>query len=136
MRLDRPEAAHDLAESAQNIPVAMQARDSALSIIRLVVDRPRARRHGFECQRHQARTSAAAAMMSWQSLGCAFAAWSSCRPCRRHGLLDFAELGLHQRIDLAPDLAAGRGEQAQYADVLRQMIAQRARCTVMETEAQ
>ena len=45
----------------------------------------------------------------------------------RHGLFHFAELGFHERVDLAADLAAGRGEQAEQADVLGQMVADDAR---------
>ena len=44
----------------------------------------------------------------------------------RHRLLDLAELGLHQRVDLAADLGAGRGEHAEEADVLGEVVAERA----------
>ena len=59
-------------------------------------------------------------MMSWQSFG----------------FLDLAELGLHQRVDLAPDLATGGGEQTEDADVFRQMIADGARWHGHGAEAQ
>ena len=44
----------------------------------------------------------------------------------RHRLLDFAVFGLHQGVDLARDLAAGRGQEPEQADVLGQVIADRA----------
>jgi len=41
----------------------------------------------------------------------------------RHRFLHLPELGFHQRVDFPSDLAAGRGQHAQHADVLGQVVA-------------
>ena len=46
---------------------------------------------------------------------------------RRHRFLHFPEFGLHQRVDLTRDLAAGRSQQAEQHHVLRTMVADGAR---------
>jgi hypothetical protein len=74
-------------------------------------------------------------MMSWHSLGLRFCGMVEL-PTVPGGTGSSTELGLHQSVDLAPDLAAGRGEQAQQADVLRQMVAKRTRRYRHGAEAQ
>ena len=73
------------------------------------------------------RISAAAAMMSWQSFGLRSAAWWNCRRCRRNGFLDLAEFGLHQGVDFARRSCRRSRRAGRAADVLRQMVAERAR---------
>ena len=106
-------------------PVAMQARDSAESIIRLVV-------RSASCSVVIA-SSASGTMRAHFGRGgddvlaqfrIAFLRHGGAADgAGRHRFLDLAELGLHQRVDLAADLAAGRRQQAEQADVLRQMVA-------------
>jgi len=65
--------------------------------------------------------------MSWHSFGLRFCGIVELPTVPGHRLLDLAKLGLHQGVDLAPDLAAGRGQHAEEADVLGKMVAKRPR---------
>ena len=120
----RPEAAHDLAEPRQHVAggdagaLLGGVHHQAGRAVGLVLGQ-----HRLERQRHLAAHLGGRRDDVLAELGVALLRHGRAADrAGRHRLLDLAELGLHQRVDLAADLAAGRGQQAEQADVLGEMV--------------